>query len=173
MKQFSYLDSTIIGNNTSKTNSIKNSSQVSSPNSMIEMIIISSMLAILAFISVSQYKIHTAKSQVLEAINILGSAKYAVNEHVAENGEYPNSNASLAKIYPMINSLTTSTKYISSLTSRINKNNYVIKTTFKSNGVHKILANKSVSFVQYFNNTNKWNCYSENIPQEFLPAGCN
>ncbi len=56
---------------------------------LIELMIVVAIIGILAAIAIPQYQDFIARSQVTEAMNLLGGAKTAIEESVSQDGVFP------------------------------------------------------------------------------------
>ncbi|MHB0774320.1 pilin [Halomonas sp. WWR20] len=56
---------------------------------LIELMIVVAIIGILAAIAIPQYQNYVARSQVTEAINLMGGIKTGVEEYVAQTGAFP------------------------------------------------------------------------------------
>ena len=79
---------------------------------LIELMIVVAIIGILAAIAIPQYQDFIARSQVTEAMNLLGGAKTAIEESVSQDGEFPLTEAVLNDDL----GIKTTSKYIASIT---------------------------------------------------------
>src|SRR5687767_13598350 len=96
---------------------------------LIELMIIVSVISILAVIAIPIYLRYVARAQVTEAINILGGAHPNLVEFVADYGRLPDDNE-FQQFIPLSSSLTTQTKYIKFFkkVSNINYNGTILSS---------------------------------------------
>ena len=149
---------------------------------LIELMIVIGIIGILAVIAIPQYTSYVARSQVTEAINILGGARVAVIDYRTANGAFP-TDVQLGQIYQQASAPLTDglTKYLRVIGADgpINSN-YVITAYFKDSGVNSQIAGKAISLVTPFNSQGTtWTCLpdaivtaSGSIAKDLLPAAC-
>ena len=137
---------------------------------LIELMIVVAIIGILAAIAIPQYQDFIARSQVTEAVNLLGGAKTAIEESVSQDGVFP-ATASLAGL-----GIKESSKYVASLTSTANDaGTGPIMATFRSTGVSTQIRGKTITMTR--NASGDWTCGGTGttgnlLPPKFAPKVC-
>ena len=132
---------------------------------LIELMIVVAIIGILAAIAIPQYQDFIARSQVTEAVNLLGGAKTAIEESVSQDGVFPGTD-SLAGL-----GIKTSSKYVLSLTStEANTGIGPIIATFRGTGVSTEIRNDTIQMVRDANGD--WACQVVSLEPKFAPKVC-
>ena len=148
---------------------------------LIELMIVIGIIGILAVIAIPQYTSYVARSQVTEAINVLGGAKVAIAEFKSTNGVFPHINE-LQDIYPMAVDTYDKTKYLSEIfitqgAGSDGTEPFIIKVNFRQDGVSSLLKGQFIAFVTRGEGTD-WECHpgqslvDEGLSADVLPASC-
>ncbi|WP_281284961.1 pilin [Chitinolyticbacter meiyuanensis] len=125
---------------------------------LIELMIVVAIIGILAAVAIPAYQDYTARSQVTEAVNLLGGLKTPIAEQYADNG-------SLAIPTGAIKT----GKYVNNITTAANSGRYV--ADFKSSGVNGKIASKTMSF-SFNTQTGQWTCSKGSVPAGIHPKTC-
>ena len=137
---------------------------------LIELMIVVAIIGILAAIAIPQYQNFIARSQVTEAVNLLGGAKTAIEEKVSQDSAYPD-NAGLLNL-----GIKTSSKYVASMTSNGTSAAETGSITAKmaAGGIAKPIQNGTVSM--YRDTAGNWTCtrgkVAPALEDKFLPRVC-
>ncbi|MBT8142732.1 MAG: pilin [Gammaproteobacteria bacterium] len=139
---------------------------------LIELMIVVAIIGILAAIAIPQYQNFIARSQVTEAVNLLGGAKTAIEEKVSQDGAFPAAGTtSLTDL-----GIKTTSKYVASVSSSGDSTDEVgnITATMNSTGVAKSIASGTVSM--YRAAGGNWTCTrgatGTTLEDKFLPRVC-
>lgn len=132
---------------------------------LIELMIVTSVIGILASIAIPSYQDYTIRAQISEGLVLSAGAKTALVDYYIETGDWPVNNvkAGLANL----NQITG--KYTKSV--RVHDNEIVI---MYGNDAHQAIFNKKITLtaVEQFGII-RWTCASAGaIPDRYLPRAC-
>ncbi|MDO4642847.1 MAG: pilin [Cardiobacteriaceae bacterium] len=141
--------------------------------SLIELMVVVAIMGILSAIAIPAYQVYVARSQVAEAVQLLGGIKSTVIEYKASRGQWPLDNGAAGIA---INALDIAGKFVEQvevgrdlLGAAVSGS---ITATMKTNGVALALRGKKVTFVPENVSTGQiWHCMS-NIENRYLPSIC-
>ena len=137
----------------------------SSGFTLVELMIVISILGILSTIVIPQYQNFIARSQIAESIVMMNSAKLMVEDYVSSNGNFPSNKSSLINLSIRI---TGTYGAITGVNTPIADSGIIIyKTSEKTN---KNIRNSSVWFSREAN-TGIWSCLS-NLTVKYAPKNC-
>jgi len=128
---------------------------------LIELMIVVAVVAILAAIAIPQYNDYVARSQVSEAITLLGGLKTPVAE------QFANSNGASSCSLPA--SAVVTGKYVDGVAA-VAGVPCVITATMKATGVSEKIRSATVT-ITYSASTGIWDCKT-NAPEEVAPKAC-
>ena len=128
---------------------------------LIELMIVVAIIAILAAIAIPQYNDYTARSQLSEAVVLLGGLKTPIGESFANDNSASSCNLPADAV--------TSGKYVASIEAE-EAVPCVITATLKSEGVNAKIADATV-VISYAAASGIWGC-TTSAPQEVAPKGC-
>ena len=132
---------------------------------LIELMIVVAIIGILAAIAIPQYQDFIARSQVTEAVNLLGGAKTAIEESVSQDGVFP-ATGSLAGL-----GIKVSSKYVLGLTSAESTAGIgPITATFNATGVSTQIRSKTISMTRDVDGN--WTCTVGTLLPKFAPKVC-
>ena len=123
--------------------------------SLIELMIVVAIIGILAAVAVPAYQDYIARTQVIEAVELMGAVKTPVAEFYADTGAWPTSSEFLQII------TTTSGKYVATLVPTTSASSFQVTATFKPIGVSPDLVNTSM--VLATNDSHNWVCDNSSI----------
>lgn len=126
---------------------------------LIELMIVVSIIGILASIALPSYQIYVKKSHVLEGLNLAGVSKTAIWDYWSSNGEFPSTNTS-AGIGIIVTGNSVDNVEIALNTIKITYNEKVEKDKtiiLKAN-------NTSGSLV--------WDCKTGTLSEKYRPVNC-
>lgn len=120
---------------------------------LIELMIVVTIIGILASIAVAAYQTYTVRAQVTEGINMAGRAKVPVVEAYTNDGIAP-ANRAAAGLSP----LPTDTR--GSYVSQVDISNGRVEVTFGGPQAHVDIAGDTLSLTPYISGTNSvaWRC---------------
>ena len=139
---------------------------------LIELMIVVAIIGILAAIAIPQYQDYIARTQVSEAMTLLGGARTAIEESVSQEGAFPATTADLNVDF----GIKDDGKYVNTLTvSAAAADEGSILATFKAAGVSKKLQGKKIAFSR--DDEANWTCEAEgvngtDVEQKYLPKTC-
>ena len=136
---------------------------------LIEMMIVVAIVGVLAAVAIPAYQDYIARSQVSEAVSLLGSGKTPLAEYFADKGLWP-SNASAAEGGVMGN---VSGRYTSAITITVGNAGtgpITLEARMKGSGVTSTITGKTLSLVSSDGKT--WVCMVGTIEPQFVPASC-
>jgi type IV pilus assembly protein PilA len=128
---------------------------------LIELMIVVAIIGILAAIAIPAYQDYIARSQVTEAIDLLGGAKTPVEESYGTNGTFPTSLTSLG--------VRVAGKYVSNIS--VTPATATLTATMKSSGVNSNISGATIDFV-YSTADGTWTCQKNSIDNKYLPSAC-
>ncbi len=129
---------------------------------LIELMIVVAIIGILASIAIPQFQSYTARSQVTEAINLLGALKTPMSEVCYDTGAFPD----LTDI-----DVTTSGKYTANITKTGSGASVTLTAKMKGSGVNAKIKNKKIKLIGT-NCGDTWVCSKDNIDNKYLPSAC-
>lgn len=132
---------------------------------LIELMVVTSVIGILASIAIPSYMDYTVRAQVIEGLVLSAGAKAASIEYYTENGAWPNNNVKAG----LANHNDIRGKYVKSV--RVNQE--VIVVMF-GNDANKVISNKKLTLTGVFNlGIFRWNCSSAGVIEDrYLPSAC-
>lgn len=132
---------------------------------LIELMIVVTIIGILAAIAIPMYLDYTIRSQIAEGINLASSAKAAVSSFYLEHGDFPSDNADAA----LAPATTIKGKYVDSLSV----DGEEIAIEFGS-GASSLLAGETVLITAADKGGSlAWTCSSGGVIQpKHLPSAC-
>jgi type IV pilus assembly protein PilA len=154
---------------------------------LIELMIVVAIIGILAAVAIPAYQDYIARSQVSEAVSLLGAVKSPLAEYVGDKGNWPNSLSEIVAgtsgNWP--NSLSeivagTSGKYteivsgLDSGTLNGSASSYTVQATMKTQGVNAAITGGTVQ-LNTVNAAKYWTCTSGTInglASKYLPGAC-
>lgn len=131
---------------------------------LIELMIVVTIIGSLAAIAIPAYQSYTVRAQVAEGLTLLGPAKRAVIEYYTENGSWPVNNTTAQ----LPASATISGSYVQSVAVTDN----IIAVTF-GNDANNIIQNQVVNLTATkVSNIIHWQCDSATLEDRYLPTAC-
>ncbi len=129
---------------------------------LIELMIVVAIIGILAAIAIPQYQDYTARSQLSEAMTLVGGLKTPIAEAYSQNG------AATSCAIPT--GAVTSGKYVAGTTATGAADLCTLQATMKATGVATKVVSATVNMA-YVPTTGAWTCTSS-APAEVVPASC-
>jgi len=131
---------------------------------LIELMIVVAIIGILAAIATTQYQRFVAKSQVAEALNLLGGAKAVIEFEASEGGEFPDD----MKLTDW--GIKKSGIYVLGITTEV-ANRRVI-ATFKNAGTSSLIRDRTVVFELL--DDGSWSCRRtpSTVDENLMPGVC-
>ena len=139
---------------------------------LIELMIVVAIIGILAAVAIPAYQDYIARSQVSEAVNLMGAVKSPLAEYIGDKGNWPNA---LSEVVA-----GTSGKYteiVSGLDSGTisgSASSYTVQATMKTQGVNAAITGGTVQ-LNTVNAAKYWTCTSGTInglASKYLPGAC-
>ena len=131
---------------------------------LIELMIVVAIIAILAAIAIPQYNDYTARSQLSEAVTLLGGLKTPIAEQYSQDG------SAASCVIPT--SAVTTGKYVASVAPAggASATTCALLATMKATGVQTKIISETVTMT-YTLPAGTWACTSS-APAEVVPKAC-
>ena len=136
---------------------------------LIELMIVVAIIGILAAVAIPAYQDYIARSQMSEAVNLLGSGKTPLAEYFADKGTWP---AALADVMG-----NTGGKYTNTITTTgtptVNgtASAYTLAASMKTSTINSAITGKTV-YLATTDNGKTWNCTPGDVDAKYLPGAC-
>lgn len=138
---------------------------------LIELMIVVTIIGILAAIAIPAYQNYTARSQVAEALSMASSFKGEIVSFYGESGLCPTVTGLGLTALGTLNGRYVQSLSISAPTGVV----CAMTFTFKSDGVNDGLKSKNLTISMLditIQGSAKWDCTSTDIRQLYLPSTC-
>lgn len=136
---------------------------------LIELMITVAIIGILAAIAIPAFQRYVARAQVSEGIVLLEGARLAVDDHVTQTGDFPQSLADLGSL-----GVRTSGQYVSSISgSDLGNSAGQLVATFKGSDIATPIRNRQISFDR--DTSGQWGCSAgpgQPVALIYLPQAC-
>jgi type IV pilus assembly protein PilA len=139
---------------------------------LIELMIVVAIIGILAAVAIPAYQDYIARSQMSEAVNLLGSGKTPLAEYFADKGTWP---AALADVMG-----NTTGKYTGAIaptgtaTVAGTSSAYTLQASMKSSGINSAITGKTM--ILFTTDAGKnWSCSAGGaaaVDSKYLPGAC-
>ena len=134
---------------------------------LIELMIVVAIIGILAAVAIPAYQDYIARSQVSEAVSLMGAAKTPVAEYMSDKGSVPATTDVLS---------TTSGKYTQSIGIGSGDGTAItITATMKASQVNSAITSGTVAMISP-DSAKTWNCTAVGTPSplgsKYLPGAC-
>jgi type IV pilus assembly protein PilA len=136
---------------------------------LIEMMIVVAIVGVLASLAIPAYQDYIARSQVSEAVSLLGSGKTPLSEFFADKGQWP-SNAASAEGGVMGNVAGRYTSAITITGGNAGTGAITLEARMKGSGVTSTITGKTLMLVS--SDGKSWQCQIGTIEPQFVPASC-
>lgn len=137
--------------------------QIEKGFTLIELMIVVAIIGILAAVAIPAYQDYIARSQMSEAITLMGGAKTPLSEYISDQGDIP------AAITDVVG--TTTGKYVATLALGGDATSVYLTATMKATGVNSAIAGQTVQ-LSSADGARTWTCSPGNVSAKFLPASC-
>jgi type IV pilus assembly protein PilA len=140
---------------------------------LIELMIVVAIIGILAAVAIPAYQDYIARSQVSEAVSLLGSGKTPLSEFFADKGQWP-SNASAAEGGVMGNVAGRYTSAITIISGNAGTTAITLEARMRNSGINTSITGKSLQLSS--SDGKGWTCAvgtgATAISPQFVPASC-
>ncbi len=135
---------------------------------LIELMMVVSIIGILAAIAIPQYQDYTVRTKISEALAQFGAAKLTISEYYQSQGSMPSSGAS-AGLNGAIDS-----KYVNSITWSKTSADAGVLTANMSGNLGAGIANDETVVMEGAASITRvaWNCKPGTIQTRYLPSEC-
>lgn len=133
---------------------------------LVELMIVVAIIGILAAVAMPSYQDYTARSQMVEALNLLSGVKTPVGDYYSNFGSFP-VGTDFAVTVPQ-----QSGKYVATMTAAV-VSDYEVTVTMKSAGVSPGILGKELQLTT--SNAQSWVCRSpviNGVDLKYLPQAC-
>jgi type IV pilus assembly protein PilA len=138
---------------------------------LIETMIVIAIIGILAAIAIPAYQVYIARSQITEAMSLLGTVKAGVVESYSTSAICIDNQDNIFLGIAEASDITG--RYIESIQTGGAEPNCTINVKMKSVDIAKPLQGKNIIFtLMSTDNSLRWQCSSVNITALYLPASC-
>ena len=135
---------------------------------LIELMIVVAIIGILAAVAIPAYQDYIARSQVSEAVSLMGSAKTPLAEYFADKGAWP----ALSDVMG-----NTSGKYTGAITSSGagtvagTASSYTVQASMKTSTINAAITGKT-AYLFTTDAGKTWNCTKGDMDNRYLPGSC-
>lgn len=132
---------------------------------LIELMIVVAIIGILAAVAIPAYQDYIARSQMSEAVNLLGSGKTPLAEYFSDKGAWP--------VVSDVMGNTTG-KYTDSITGAVSGATdltFTLTATMKPSDVSTLIASQS-AVLETTDGGKTWVCKAGSVNPKYLPAAC-
>ena len=133
---------------------------------LIELMIVVAIIGILAAVAIPSYQDYTARSQMVEALNLLSGVKTPVGDYYSNFGTWP-VGSDFNEAVPQQDG-----KYVASMSAAV-ASEYEVTVTMKSSNVSPDIVGKQLQLTT--SNARTWTCKpptTNGVDLKFLPQVC-
>jgi type IV pilus assembly protein PilA len=130
---------------------------------LIELMIVVAIIGILAAVAIPAYQDYIARSQVSEAVSLMGGAKTPLSEYIADRGSLPGSITEAVG--------TTTGKYTNAIALAGTATILTLTATMKSSGVNAAIQGSTVMLISP-DGARSWTCSVGTILTKYVPGAC-
>lgn len=134
---------------------------------LIELMIVVGIIGTLASLAVPAYQSYVARSQVAEAVHLVGAARTAITEYYANNGAWPDSLELVAG--------GARGRYTAGVTLAAGGGSpepaATLRVTMRDSGVQRDIQGKTL-LLSTDNGGSTWTCRPGDIDTQYLPGAC-
>ncbi|WP_306801340.1 pilin, partial [Endozoicomonas sp. ONNA1] len=134
-----------------------------------ELMIVVAIIGILAAVAIPQYQNYVARAQLAEPISFIGGYKTALEDYIAQNGEFPQSAAAIGNIISVDNAASIASVGVTGVNP--NSTAGAIEATLQTsaNGMNGQIAGKKIVWTR--NASGGWSC-GTNAAADYAPNSC-
>lgn len=131
--------------------------------SLLELMIVTLIIAVIGAIALAQYDNYVAKSQAVEGAQLINGLKSQIAVKVSERG------MTAGCVVPTAATMTGS--FVLDVDITLNGDSCELRANYRTTGVNTQLAGRFVQY-SYAPASTGWGCDSTDLPTELRPAGC-
>ena len=136
---------------------------------LIELMIVVAIIGILSAVAMPAYHDYVARSQVSEAVSLLGSGRTPLAEYFADKGFWPGSATDV--ISTVTGRYTDTISAPNSGTIAGTASTYTIIASMKTSAVNSMISGKSLQLSTPDSGKN-WNCTYVTMDSKYVPGSC-
>ena len=130
---------------------------------LIELMIVVAIIGILAAVAIPAYQDYIARSQMSEAVTLMGGAKTPLSEYIADRGALPGDISEIVG--------TTAGKYTGAIALTGTVSATTVTATMKTAGVNSAITGCTVLLTSA-DSGKSWNCTVGTVLPKYVPGAC-
>ncbi|WP_422132554.1 pilin [Endozoicomonas sp. ALD040] len=136
---------------------------------LIELMIVVAIIGILAAVAIPQYQNYVARAQLAEPISFIGGYKTALEDFIAQNGEFPQDNTAIGNIINVANAASIASVAVSGVNANSTAGAIEVTLETSANGMNGQIAGKKIVWSRTA--TGAWSC-GTSAAADYAPNSC-